>query len=219
VFFFVTFLTISTFYLVRGDFMSIIKRFTYVLLFICLTIGIGINVSSAPDPLEVDEIKTNAPVHVIGTVKEDILYKEKSKEDGIHFQIRQVVLEVSEIKKQNDSLQKKLDIFYHYIPLWQADLWSGGERVDIAVGDKIEIWLKKGEYGFVPALGGNTIKHLTYMEERPEYIKEPIFHYFTRTLLDLWKLNQGYFILGILLLLLSYIYLKAYRTKMKDPFQ
>jgi hypothetical protein len=40
-----------------------------------------------------------------------------------------------------------LEVFYTYTPSWQDYLYTRGKRMDIAVGDVIEIWLKKGEYG------------------------------------------------------------------------
>jgi hypothetical protein len=187
-------------------------------LVILITIGLAKNVYSAPDPMEVEEIKSKSLFQVVGMVKEDKLYRDLTAEKGTHYQIRKIVLEISEVKKQSGTLPQKLEVYYVYIPSWQAYQWTGGKRADLAIGDKIEIWLENGEFGMESALGGNTINHLLYVEERTEHIKEPLSHFLKRTLIESWKQHQERIVFSGILLLLIVIFIMAKGTKIKTPF-
>jgi hypothetical protein len=141
---------------------------------------------AAPPPSEIEKAKQEAPLHVIGTVTSDQLYKDIIEEKETPVQIRKMNLDVKQILKApaNNTLTT-VDIFYTYIPSWQP--YSGAKRMDIAVGDVIEIWLKKEEYGWEPALSGNTMKHIKYVENRKEPIPEPIWHFIKRIVSIAWS--------------------------------
>jgi hypothetical protein len=121
--------------------------------FFILVFGGGMTqkINAAPDPAEVEKIKSMAPVHMIGVVKDDILYKDLSDEMRTHYQIRKMTLTVKYFIKNSKNLPTEINVYYSYIPSWQVNQWEGGRRVDIALKDEIEIWLEDGEYGLKPA--------------------------------------------------------------------
>jgi hypothetical protein len=107
--------------------------------------------NAASPPSEIEKAKQEAPLHVIGTVTSDQMYKDITEENETPVQIRKMNLDVKQVlKAPTTETLTTVDIFYTYIPSWQA--YSGAKRMDIAVGDVIEIWLKKGEYGWESAL-------------------------------------------------------------------
>ena len=127
---------------------------------------------AAPDPDEVEEIKTNAPLHLVGSVIDDRLVEDLSEEKGHPYQIRMMELSNLEIiknKSGNTSVQNA-DVYYTYYPTWIK--YDGAARMDIAVGDRIEIWLEHGENGWEPALSGSTVEHIHYADNRTEHIPE-----------------------------------------------
>ncbi|WLR47420.1 hypothetical protein LC065_18185 [Halobacillus litoralis] len=152
-------------------------RSFYSLLFLCIMILLVLpgTAYGAMDPEEVEEIKRNAPIHVIGNVESDVLVKDLSTED-YPKQLRKMQLSVQEYRKTPDSQNQEhtLEIYYTYVPSWVA--MAGGSKMDIYEGDQIEIWLRKGEYGWESAAGGNTVEHLSYVEGRKEHIPEPKAH-------------------------------------------
>lgn len=186
------------------------KMFLMVFVIVCSLI-LTHKVYSAPDPVEVEKIKTSAPVHLIGVVRKEELYKDLTQEMGTNYQIRKIEIEVNRYIKNFYNLPNVINVFYPYIPSWQVNEWEGGKRVDLAVKDQIEIWLTLGEYGLEPALGGNTINHLKYAQVRPEPIKEPVLHLIVRKSRSLWVKNSSFVIVGILVLVLLSILFKAYK--------
>jgi hypothetical protein len=146
--------------------------FAFILL---LVFGMESFVFSASPPNTVLEIKGKSPLQVIGVVDEDLLLKDESKERGYPNQKRTMQLRIDKIIKKPIHLDLKpgeaLNIVYSYIPSWIP--MDGGAKMDIVVGDEIEIWLKLSEDGWEPAFGGETVNHVKYMESRKEPIPEP----------------------------------------------
>lgn len=125
-------------------------------------------VLAAPSPEYVKQMKAEAPLQIIGIVEADT--KVRNAEIGEGAEVRKVTLRVQEVKKKPDSLVlpagDAIDFFYTYIPP-EIDM-AGSARVNIIEGDQIEIWLKTGEEGWVPAVSGNTIELLQSGGPRPE---------------------------------------------------
>jgi hypothetical protein len=131
---------------------------------------------AAPPPTEVLEVKEKSPLQVIGEVEEDVLLKDESEKRGYPNQIRSMQVRIDKIIKKPLNLVLKsgesLNIVYSYVPSWVP--MDGGAKMDIIVGDQIEIWLELGDKGWEPAYGGNTVRHLKYIEPRKEPIPELI---------------------------------------------
>jgi hypothetical protein len=146
--------------------------FAFILL---LIFGMASFVLSAPPPTEVLEFKEKSPLQVIGVVDEDVLLKDESQERGYPNQKRMMQLRIEKIIKKPIHFDlepgEALNIVYSYIPSWIP--MDGGAKMDIVVGDEIEIWLKLGEEGWEPAFGGETVNHVKYMDPRKEPIPEP----------------------------------------------
>lgn len=151
---------------------------TWLIVIIASLLLFPLSTSASMEPSEIEEIKQQAPLHIMGAVKNDSLIDDLSDQSSYPNQVRQMTLRVSQvIKKPKDadiSTGESFDMFYTYIPSWVE--MAGGEKVDIYEGDQIEIWLEQGEYGWQPASGGDTIHHLTYVEDRSEPIPEPWTH-------------------------------------------
>ncbi|MEH7441931.1 hypothetical protein V7201_06285 [Bacillus sp. JJ1122] len=169
---------------------------------------------AAPPPTEVKERKDEAPLHLIGTVTADELFKDTSKSEQFPQQVRSMKLKVDRMIRVPSTEKEKtsIEVYYWYIPSWQAREYTGGERVDIAVGDIIEIWLVEGEYGWEPALGGNTVNHIKYAENREEPIPEPFLHSIERKTSSLLKENTEEIVLILLSLVLILIVIKARKS-------
>jgi hypothetical protein len=184
----------------------------FMLLNVYLFLITASSIFAAPPPSEVKEIKEKSPLQVIGEVEADVLLKDESQERGYPNQRRTMFLRIEKILKKPTNLVLKsgesLNIVYSYIPSWVPTV--GGAKMDIVVGDKIEIWLKLGEDGWEPALGGETVNHVKFIEPRKEPIPEPIYNRAHRTI----KENLGYAIfvgLAVILLLLVIILQKFFR--------
>jgi hypothetical protein len=186
------------------------KRIFYLIissLILFLLFFFGLKPFADPPPSEIEKAKQEALLHLIGTVTSDQLYKDITEEKETPVQIRKMSLDVQQILKAptNESLTT-VDVFYTYIPSWQA--YSGTKRMDIAVDDVIEIWLKKGEYGWEPALSGNTVKHIKYVENRKEPIPEPIWHSIKRNVHNVWlRYSSVTVLIGILVFLFTFVLL------------
>jgi hypothetical protein len=192
----------------------LVKFNTYVIICVFTFIfGITSNVLSAPEPSEVEEIKLAAPVHLIGVVKADQLFKDLSVEMGTNYQIRKMTLEVKSFIKSKNINQDVIDVFYSYIPSWQSDQWVGGKRVDIAKNDAIEIWLEVGEYGLEPALGGYTIDHLRYVHPRNEPLEEPVIHFLKRNIDEAWIKYSSFIVMISLTLIFCMILFSSIKKK------
>ncbi|MBA2176424.1 hypothetical protein H0266_16115 [Halobacillus locisalis] len=156
------------------------------------------------EPSEIEEIKRQAPLHIIGTVKNDSLTEDLSDQSTSPEQLRQMKLRISKVVKKPDevdlSINDSFDVIYTYIPSWVA--MNGGKKVDIYEGDQIEIWLERGEHGWEPASGGDTIDHLTYVENRSEPIPEPWTHWIKETFREyIGVVVMSMFVLAIIMVL------------------
>jgi hypothetical protein len=189
-------------------------RFFFILMMSLFLVIVNTTLA-APPPNEVEERKNEAPLHLIGTVTTDEFFKDESKSEKNPQQLRRMILKVDRLIKTPDAEQGKTDIevYYWYIPSWQAQEYSGGERMDIAIGDVIEIWLAEGEYGWEPALGGNTVEHIKYVEDRNEPIPEPFMHSIERKATSLFKEKLEVLVLLVLSLILILIAIKAMKSK------
>lgn len=141
---------------------------SFILFFTCT---FSMTALAAMEPSEVEKINNGAPVHLIGTVTNDKLIKELPEQ---HFQERQMQIQVEEIQKQAPGIELPSLIWvdYTYIPPWLE--MEGGRKMDIAVSDRIEIWLEPVSNGWQPALSGDSIHHLSKASERPAHIVAPI---------------------------------------------
>jgi hypothetical protein len=152
--------------------------------FMLLNLVMASLVFAAPPPTEVLEFKEKSPLHVIGEVEEDVLLKDESDKRGYSSQIRTMKLRIDKIRKQPPNLglksRESLNIVYSYVPSWVP--MDGGAKMDIVVGDQIEIWLEYGDKGWEPAYGGETVNHLKYMDPRKEPIPEPIYNWVFRNI-------------------------------------
>lgn len=186
------------------------------LLCLILTVGIILKTATglaAPPPTEVEERKKKAPLHLIGTVTADEKFKDTSQDEEHPQQIRRMSLRVDRLIKGKEK--STIEVFYWYIPSWQSNEYTGGERMDIAAGDVIEIWLTDGEYGLEPALGGNTVEHIKYAEIRREPVSEPFMHQIQRKFSFYLTEYIEVFVLLILSLILLIIYLSARKSAKK----
>jgi hypothetical protein len=128
---------------------------------------------SAMDPAEVREINKKAPYHLIGAVIEDKLIQKLSESKDSPSQLRAMTLEILEVNRwQTNEPLRTIEISYTYVPPWVSR--DGGKRMDISVGDVIEIWLEEGEHGLEPAVGGDSVNHIFYVEDRPVHFAQPI---------------------------------------------
>lgn len=186
--------------------------------FVFIVIGFLLSVTTsfaAPPPNEVEERKNEAPLYLIGTVVADDLFKDLTTDEKYPNQLRRMRIEVDRLLKApvTEKETKSLEVYYSYIPSWQAKEYSGGERMDVAIGDVIEIWLTDGEYGLEPALGGNTVEHIKYTEDRNEPIPEPFLHFIERKYSSILNENVEAFVLTVLSLILFFIVVKAMKAK------
>lgn len=187
--------------------------FISIILFFCIGIQ---TVSSAPEPSEIKEMKIKSPVHLKAVVLSDELFQDLTKEKENFYQIRKMKLDVMNFIKNTTNEPNELDVYYTYIPSWQADQWVGGKRVDIAVNDVIEIWLENGEYGLEPTLGGYTVEHIKYALEREEPIQEPTLHLWNRKIDGYWTRHSSLIVFGVLLLILIILFIIPRVKKSKD---
>lgn len=130
----------------------------------------SVYVIAAMDPEEIKEIKKAAPLHLQGEVIADTLIRETD----FPGQERIMSIRISEIHKgaQLAEPDNTIEVSYTYIPEWVEA--EGGARMDIAVSDRLEIWLKEENGVWTPAASGDTVMHLSKGEERPEHMPEPI---------------------------------------------
>ncbi|MCM3574167.1 hypothetical protein M3172_13305 [Mesobacillus subterraneus] len=191
------------------------------LLCLIFSVGIFLLVSTglaAPPPTEVEERKKEAPLHLIGTVTADDKFKDISQDEKYPQQIRRMSLRVDRLVKGSEDVKEKtaIEVLYWYIPSWQSNEYIGGERMDIAVGDVIEVWLTGGEYGLEPALGGNTVEHIKYAEIRKEPVPEPFLHQIRRKFSFYSVEYIEEFVLLVLSITLLIIFLLAHKPSKKD---
>ncbi|MFZ3578671.1 hypothetical protein [Virgibacillus sp. DJP39] len=180
------------------------KKLLFVIMFVLFSMytikPLGL-VYAAPDPSEVEEIKQRSPLQIKGEVMKDTLLLDTSDERGYPSQIRVMALDVYKVIKKPDDLileqDTLLNVTYSYVPSWVP--MSGGAKMDIMAGDEIEIWLESIEGGWEPALGGDTVNHISYAEPRKEPIAEPFTHLLKRNIEENIELV---ILVGIMLFLL-----------------
>ncbi|MGA9228480.1 MAG: hypothetical protein WB217_19220, partial [Mesobacillus sp.] len=162
---------------------------------------------ASPPPTEVEERKNEAPLHLIGTVTADSMFKDITKEEDSPQQIRKMSLDVAKLIKapSEEKSISEIEVYYSYIPAWRSGEYIGGQRMDITVEDVIEIWLEKGENGWEPVLGGNTVEHLKYVQNRNNPFPEPFLHAITRITSTIIEKHTSLFVITILTLLLMII--------------
>ncbi len=187
--------------------MKIHQIFLFTFILIYLFIAEISPVISAPPPEEVKRIKEESPLHVIGEVISDDLLQDTSQ--GYPSQLRSMNLNVHEIIKKPDDLDlepgESLEIVYSYVPSWVP--MEGGAKMDMMVGDQIEIWLKKDGHVWRSSLGGETVDHLIYVQPRIEPIPEPFSHWLKRSI----EKNMGYIISGGFIIFLLIVLGIAYK--------
>lgn len=186
---------------------------------IILSLYISSFVQAAPPPSEVEEIKNEAVLVLIGEVTEDLFIKGTTKSKNTPTQLRKMIVSNLEILKKPGNLQLQandsVEVYYHYIPLWNINQYAGPARVNIAVGDIIKIWIDKGEYGWEPALSGNTIEHIELADIRPEPIQEPYSHYISRKAEALYDQHLGKVVLGFVIALIISIIIYGLKNPLK----
>jgi hypothetical protein len=162
---------------------------------------------AAPDPAEVEEMKLQAPLHIVGKVEKDAFFQDLPNEKFL--QIRKMTLLPSEVIKAPGSFDQDvaLEVYYHYIPSWMADKFTGPAPMDIAKGDIIEIWLEEGKDGWEPVLSGSTVKHVQYRDEREEAVKEPLIHKLKRLAENVFRESSFLTALLFIILLLAITFL------------
>lgn len=90
---------------------------------------------------------------------------------------------------------------------------TGAAPLYIAPGDVVELWLKEGEHGWEPALGGWTVRHLSYAQKRNEPIPEPFWHMAERRVEAAWRHYSGIIVFGgIALFLLVFVLLVKFQN-------
>ncbi|MEN2767831.1 hypothetical protein [Ornithinibacillus xuwenensis] len=162
-------------------------------------------VLAAMDPTEIEQINRDAPYHIIGTVTSDELYSDVTKDQEHPIQLRKMTIHITDVIKAPNNMigNRSVDVFYHYIPAWDAKNYNGGKRMDIAKEDVIEIWLEEGDNGWEPAISGDSVHHIRYQEDRSEHIEEPFWNAFTRKLSSLDSIQTDAFvIIGLLIVLI-----------------
>jgi hypothetical protein len=166
---------------------------------------------ASPPPSEVEKKKSEAEIHLTGTVTSDVLVKDVTKDKKYPEQLRKMTIEVTKLMKSPAAEQDKtsLEVFYSYIPSWQEDLYTGGKRIDIAEGDVIETWLSTGDLGWEPALSGYTVKHIHYAADRNEPIREPFMHAVKRNITTLFEKYTEATVLALLSISLLVLAWKA----------
>ncbi|MFD1738741.1 hypothetical protein ACFSCX_19680 [Bacillus salitolerans] len=177
----------------------------------CLLIGFVTLpiVSAAPDPLEIEKNKVEAPFHIIGTVLKDEIHDDLSEEKGHYYQIRKMTVKVNQRIKSPDITENNslVEVYYVYIPTWQDIKYTGYHPTNIMVNDEIEVWLERSELGWEPALGMYTVEHLNFAHHRIEPIPEPGWHIVKRKVFTAMFDYTPFFVLGCVLIFVMIVIL------------
>jgi hypothetical protein len=187
--------------------MRNILNYMTIFFVMTLTVFYPSNISmAAPDPTEVDKIKDQAPLHLVGKVIQDDVHKDLTKEKGHYYQIRKMRIKIVDIKRASITLTRPfVDVYYTYIPDWQGVKYDGYQQTTIVINDVIEVWLKQGELGWEPALGMYTLEHVKSVLNRTEPIPEPYLHFFKRKLISALSNHAPFFVLASLIVLVFVI--------------
>lgn len=171
----------------------------------------GMTGIAAPDPSTVKKEKDSAPLHIIGKIKADILVEDTTKDEKYPQQIRKMTIIAQQVIKAPKDFKEEnsIEVYYHYIPSWQAQDYVGSSSVNVAVDDVVEIWLDKGESGWEPAFFGATVEHIEYGENREEAIPEPFLHKLDRISSEAFHKNSSYIVLAAMISILVLIIFKG----------
>lgn len=191
----------------------ILYSFILISFFFCLFATIPSLIKAAPDPAEIEKLKRDAPIQLIGTIVKDEFQKDLTEQDH-YSQLRKMTISVEEwIKVPSDEKKSDMiEVVYTYIPLWKTYHSPGGRYMDISVGDVVEIWLEEREFGWEPVFGGNTVSHIVYVDNRTEPIREPLLHKLQRNLNQLWVTNSSTVVLVSLIVFVSLLFI-TFRIK------
>ncbi|MGD6844553.1 hypothetical protein ACQCVH_18830 [Bacillus infantis] len=167
----------------------------------------GLEALSAPDPAEVEEMKLEAPLHIVGKVEKDEFFHDLPDEEYLH--VRKMTILPSKVIKAPGSFdyETAVEVYYHYIPSWMAEEFTGPARMDIAKGDIIEIWLEEGKDGWEPVISCSSVMYVHYMTEREEAAEEPLIHKIKRLAENILRESGILTALVFIFLLLAIIYL------------
>jgi hypothetical protein len=192
---------------------QLIYRGVFIFIYIVMVSKISSTVFAAMDPVEVEKRNAQAPYQISGKVTSNVLHKDVTDNVKHPKQIRKVTIEISDVIKAPTGLEENntVELFYHYIPSWDASEYVGGAIVDFAIGDVITIWLSKGEYGWEPTIGGNSIHHITYSESRVDYVPEPFLHKLTGMVKNLGNTNTDGLVLCGLFAILGWALFRGLR--------
>ncbi|WP_010093881.1 hypothetical protein [Ornithinibacillus scapharcae] len=170
---------------------------------------------AAMDPAEVNRVNEDSPYQISGKVTADELVEDMTENSEHPIQLRKMTIQISKVIKAPESVKEDeyTNVYYHYIPKWDADEYVGGKRVDIAVHDVVTLWLKRGEFGWEPVLGGESVNHIEYHQDRVEHIPEPFVHSVMRGLDNYVEIRAEIFVLITLMLILIWAFYQGLRTK------
>ena len=133
---------------------------------------------AAMDPAEIERIKANAPLQLtVDSIKDELI--EQPNDRNSPYQERKMTIEIIDIIKssQQGKIEETIEVEYTYIPSWVE--MAGGAKMDIAIADKIEIWLDWEGNTWQPSASGDTVRHIYYSEHHQDHIRQPITNKFS----------------------------------------
>lgn len=168
---------------------------------------------SAPDPIEVEERKQEAPLLIDGEVMEDILLEGFDKEQT---QYRRFSVKIEQLYQNTFpiSLEKgqTINVRYHYLPTWGD--YVGGGSIQLVKGDQVKLWLEKKDNHLTPILGSYGVEFIIKNGPRIEHIKEPIAHKVSRVWRVSW-LKYSSLVVLLFLIIILFLILKASNKNMR----
>lgn len=188
-------------------------RLYQILLLLFLFFAFIPNVLAAPDPIEVKELKSKAPLYIEGVIVADVLLEDLKKDQT---QTRKISVEMEEIYQNTlpSSFRKGqiIEVQYHYLPTWSD--YVGGGSIQVKKGDKVKLWLKRKDSTFTPILGYYGVEVLKKNGSRIEHIQEPFLHKIQRVWWVSW-LNYSPVIIFLFLSIVLIIILRASYRNMR----
>ncbi|GGA85312.1 hypothetical protein [Ornithinibacillus halotolerans] len=175
-----------------------------VLVLVIISILSPLTIFAAIDPAIIQERHEEAPYHIRGKIISDELIEDVTTDDKHPEQLRKMKIQLDEIIKSQSELNSVVEIVYHYIPSWNSAEYVGGKRMDIVVNDVVEVWLDDSEHGLEPVLGGYSVHHIHYEENRLEHIPEPFWHGVVRKLGSVKELPLDLFIISGLIIVIGW---------------
>lgn len=150
------------------------KRFILGIVLL-MVLGLTQQAFAAPDPVEVERMKAESELHIIGTVVSDSLIETLVETDELVKQLRQAEIEINSIINNTSDTPlaegELITITYTYIPNWVPMV--GNRQFYLYPDDQIETWLVSNETSWSPIFGGVTVDHLHLAEDRTEPYPEP----------------------------------------------